>query len=170
MGEMSHPVPSGLLARIGDITVSFALLESTVQTLVLTLIAGDQRIGQIIAAELPFRNLRALAVSLYKERHGEETGFATLAELMNRAAKLEEKRNQIVHSTWAVGATADTVTRIKTTAKERSGLRFQFVQVAEQDVADVASDIKGLAADVELFWLHLLEEMGVFDDSVKGAG
>lgn len=154
---MSHPVPSKLLVHIGDITVSFALLESTIQTLVGSLIAEHQRIGQIITAELAFRNLRALTISLYKERHGEDANFATLRELMNRAADLEEKRNQIVHSLWATGATADTVTRIKMTAKERHGYRFQFTNVAEQDLAGVTSAIKELAADVQGFWIHLLQ-------------
>jgi hypothetical protein len=170
VGEMSHPVPSSLLAQIGDITVSFALLESIIRTLVGTLVGEDQRIGRVITAELPFRNLRALAISLYKERYGEDAGFATLRELMNRAAVVEEKRNQIVHSVWGPGDTADTVTRMKTTAKETHGMCFQFAEVAGQDLADVATDIKRLAADVDLFWFHLLEEMGVFHDSGHDAG
>ena len=155
MGEMNHPVPSGLLAEIGDITVSFALLESIIQTLAGTLVGGNQRMGQVVTAELPFRNLRALTFSLYKERHGEGAGLATLRDLMNRAAVLEEKRNQIVHSVWGAGAAADTVTRIKMTAKEKYGMRFQFNQVAGRDLADVATDIKRLAADVQQFWIDL---------------
>jgi hypothetical protein len=74
LGEMAlqHPVPVQLLARIGDITVSFALLESTIQTLAGSQLQEHQRIGQIITAELSFRNLRALVTSLYRERHGED--------------------------------------------------------------------------------------------------
>ena len=37
-------------------------------------------------------------ISLYKERHGEDTDFGILRELMKRAADLEEKRNQSTHS------------------------------------------------------------------------
>jgi hypothetical protein len=154
---MIHPVPSKLLVHIGDITVSFALLESTIQNLVGPLISVHQPINQIITAELPFRNLRALTISLYKERHGEGPAFAALRELMNRAADLEEKRNQIVHSLWVTGDTADTAKRFKETAKERHGYRIQFTNVAEQDLAGVASAIKELAADVQKFWSHLIQ-------------
>jgi hypothetical protein len=154
---MNHPVSSKLLVHIGDITVSFALLESTIQTLAGSLITDHERIVQIITAELAFRNLRALTISLYKERYGEDADLLVLRELMNRTTDLEEKRNQIVHSVWAVGATADTVTRFKMTAKEKHGLRFQFTNVAEHDLSDLSIAIKKLAADVQKFWFHLLE-------------
>jgi len=154
---LQHPVPARLLVHVGDITVSFALLESTIQTLAGSLIAEHQRIGQIITAELAFRNLRALTISLYKERHGEDIDFAALRDLMKHAADLEEKRNQITHSLWGAGDTADTVTRIKTTAREKHGIRFHFVNVGEQDLAGVANELKQLAADVQALWIRLLE-------------
>jgi hypothetical protein len=152
---LQHPVPAKLLVHVVDITVSFALLESTIQTLVGSLIAEHQRIGQI-TAELAFRNLRALTISLYKERHGEDVDFAVLRDLMKRAADLEDKRNQITHSLWGAGDTVDTVTRIKTTAKEKHGIRFHFENVGEQDLAGVANELKQLAADVQVFWMRLL--------------
>lgn len=101
---------------IGDIIVSFAVLENTTQALAGLFIAEHQRIGQIITAELPFRNLRALTVNLYRERRGEDEDFHTLQALMKQAADLEEKRNQIAHSVWGAGGVVDTVTRIKMTA------------------------------------------------------
>src|SRR5688500_1445706 len=97
-GLMQHPVPAKLLVHIGDITVSFELVEMQIQTLIGSLIREHQRIGQIITAELSFRALRALAVSLYMERHGEDSDFDTLRDLMKRAAKIEETRNQVAHS------------------------------------------------------------------------
>src|SRR5262245_40400051 len=122
--HLQHPVPATLLVHIGDITVSFALLESEIQTLIGSFLQEHQRIGQIIKAELAFKNLRALAISLYRERHGEDAGFGALRKLMKRAAAAEEKRNQITHSLWAAGDTKDTITRIKTTAKENRGMHF----------------------------------------------
>jgi hypothetical protein len=153
---LQHPVPEKLLTRIGDITVSFAILESTIRMLIGSLIAEHQRIGQIITAELAFKNLRALAVSLYKERRGEDADFAALKALMQRAAQLEERRNQITHSLWAVGSVAGTVTRVKATAKEKCGIRFQFEDLTEQDLAAVANDLKQLGEEVQLFWIKLL--------------
>jgi hypothetical protein len=151
-----HNVPEPLLARIGEITVYFALLELWVQWLARSQLQEKRRIGQIITAELSFRDLRAFTTSLYRERHGEDADFETLRELMKRAARLEEERNQVIHSIWGSGETAETVTRIKTTAKEGRGLRFNFQhEVSADDLGAVASDIKTLADDVQQFWLGL---------------
>jgi hypothetical protein len=154
---LQHPVPEPILARIGDITVSFALLESTIQSITGSLIR-DQRIGQIITAELSFRRLRALTLALYRERHGEDNDFETLRSFMKRAENLEEQRNQITHSVWAAGDGANTVTRIKTTAKERHGIRFNFTHTTEDDLAAVADGMKVLAEDIQRFQIRLLEQ------------
>jgi hypothetical protein len=140
-----------MLEHIGDMTVSFTMLESFVQMLVGSLILEHQRIGQIITAELPFRGLRALVISLYKERHGEDDDFLRLQELTKRAGEIEEKRNQITHSVWAAGQHPGTVTRVKTTVKEKQGVRFHFENVREMDLAKVADDIKQLAGDFMQF-------------------
>ena len=154
---VQHPVSDKLLVHIGDITVSFALLESTIQMLIGSLIAEHQRVGQIITAELAFRNLRALAVSLYKERHGEDSDFAVLRDLMHRAAELEDIRNQITHSVWAAGNTPDTITRVKITAKEKHGIRFHFEHVGESDLTEVTRSLKLLAGETLAFLTRLIE-------------
>ena len=166
---IQHPVPEKLLIQIGDITVSFALLESTIRLLTGSLVAEHQRIGQIITAELAFKNLRAMTVSLYKERHGEDEDFSTLRHLMQRAAKLEEIRNQITHSLWGAGSAADTITRIKTTAKEKQGIRFQFQQIRESDLADIAQKMKRLAGDVQAFWIRLIDTAKAINNPVMKA-
>ena len=154
---ITHPVPPALLVHIGDITVSFALLELTIQWLIGSLIAEHQRIGQIITAEQSFKSLRALAVSLYKERHGEDLDYAVLRGLMRRAADLEAKRNQITHSIWAAGRTPETITRCKTMAKEKHGIRLDFEDLAKSDLAAIACDLKQLAGEIQRLWMRLLE-------------
>jgi hypothetical protein len=165
---LQHPVPEQVLARIGDITVSFALLESTIQALAGSQLQESQRIGQIITAELSFRNLRALATSLYRERHGEDADFETLREITKRAGRLEEERNQIVHSIWAAGKNPGTVTRIKTTAKERRGIHFDFQEVGADDLDIVANEIKTLAEEAQRFWIDLISAgKGINDSSQR---
>ena len=154
---LKHPVPDKLLKHIGDITVSFALVTTAVQMLAGSLIHEHQRIGQIITAELAFRNLRSLLISLYLERHGEDDDYETLKELLGRARDLEEKRNQIVHSVWATGAEPESITRIKTTAKVKSGLRFRFENMDEVELSSIAEELKQLAYDIQKFWMHLMD-------------
>lgn len=153
---LQHPVPGQHLKAIGDITESFALLENTLETMIGSMLNEKQRIGQIITAELSFKNLRALMISLYLERHGEEDAdFATLKGLMNRAGRAEEKRNQITHSLWLAGDGA-TITRHKTTAKEKHGIRFQFEQLSINDLEAFAMEIKTLAEEIQRYWIQLV--------------
>ncbi len=164
---LKHPVPPTHLIHIGDITVSFALLESIIQSLVGSLIREHQRIGQIITAELSFRNLRALLISLYLERHGEDDDFKTLRELVKRAAELEEKRNRITHSIWGAGKDANSITRIKTTSKEKHGIRFHFEDVTADNLRVVADELKVLTEDIQRFHISLLEKGKVINSPAK---
>jgi hypothetical protein len=165
---LTHPVPDQLLARIGDITVSFALLEMTIHTLAGSQLQESQRIGQIITAELSFRSLRALVMSLYRERHGEDADFEILRALMKRAGELEGKRNQITHSIWAAGDSPDTITRIKTTAKEARGIRIDFQHMSAHDLDAIANEMKVLAEETQRFWINLIESAkGINDPSQR---
>lgn len=156
--SLKHPVPSKHLEKIGDITVSFVLLESMIQFFIWSLIGQPQRIGQIITAELSFKNSRAILISLYKERYGEDSDFKIARELMRRAGKIEEKRNQITHSVWAAGKDANSITRCKTTAKEKCGLRFKFENVTADDLTKIADDTKKLALEIQDFTIALIEQ------------
>jgi len=162
----THGISERWLIHIGDITVSFAFLEKSIQILIGSLIAEHQAIGQIITAELAFKNLRSLAVSLYKERHGEDDDFLKLRELMKRAAQAEEKRNQVTHSFWGAGETVDTITRIKVTAKEKSGIHAHFEKTSEADLAAQASDLKLLAGDIVGFWLYLIDQRKAINNAL----
>lgn len=164
---LKHPVPENHLRAIGDITVSFALLESHIQNLIGSLIYEHQRIGQIITAELSFKNLRALLVSLYLERHGEDDDFNKPREYMKRAGQTEEKRNQITHSVWGAGKDKDHITRIKRTAKEKHGIRFKFEDVSAEALFAFAEDIKVLAGELLDFQLDLLSKHKIVNSPIK---
>jgi hypothetical protein len=165
---LQHPVPDQHLKSIGDITVSFALLESNIQLLIGSMLNERQRIGKIITAELPFKNLRALMISLYIERHGkEDVDFEKLKELMTRAGQIEDKRNQIIHSVWGAGKDADTITRIKTTAKEKHGIRFHFEDVSSGNLSDFATEIKVLAEEIQRYWIDLMKKGKAINNYTK---
>jgi hypothetical protein len=164
---LQHPVPKNYLKAIGDITVSFAMLESQIQYLIGSLINEHQRIGQIITAELSFKNLRALLISLYLERYGEDDDFSNLREFMKRAGQTEDKRNQIIHSVWAAGKDKDHITRIKTTAKEKHGIRFKFEDISAEALHEFAKDIKVLAEELLRFQLDLLRRQKIINSPIK---
>jgi len=94
--QIRHTVSEQHLIYIGDITVSFALLEIIIQDLIGSFIAEHQKIGQIITAELSFRNLIALVISLYIERHGKDDDYLILdilPEILNEQQKNNKVRN-----------------------------------------------------------------------------
>jgi len=155
---LQHPVPEEHLKHIGDITVSFALLESCLQTLAHSLLGVGQRLGQIVTAEVSFKALRALTVSLYLQRNGEDEDVAHFRDLIKRVAETEEKRNQITHSLWGARNDKGSITRIKTTAKEKHGIRFHFENITSNQLAEFAKEIKVLAHDIQNFWISLIEK------------
>jgi hypothetical protein len=152
---LKHLVPDEHLKNIGDITVSFALLESSVKTLASSLLGAGQRLGQIVTAELSFKAIRSLTVSLYLQRNGEDEQLGQLRDLIKRAAAAEEKRNKIIHSLWAAGNDEDSITRMKITAKDRHGICFQFENVSVSQLLEFVGEIQMLAQDFQDFWISL---------------
>ncbi|MEP2025818.1 hypothetical protein, partial [Reichenbachiella sp.] len=124
-------------------------------------------IGQIITAELSFRNLRALLLSLYIERHGKDSDYEKLKKLMNESGELEATRNNIIHSVWAVGKTKEHITRIKTTAKEKKGLDFKFEDISVQDLIQLSDSIKTCAFNTQNLRIELIEASKAINNSLK---
>ncbi|WP_417593087.1 hypothetical protein [Owenweeksia hongkongensis] len=157
MKKIKHPVPEKHLKAIGDIIISFALLESSLQFLIGRIINIDQRIQHVITAELSFRNLRGLLTSLYLETYSNDSKFAELKTLIIQAAKLEAERNKIVHSIWGAGENENFITRIKTTAKEKKGLNFQYEVMSIGQIEKIAEDIKIWVYGIETFRFNTRE-------------
>lgn len=157
MVKSHHPVRPEYLVHIGDMVVSFALLESAIKSLIMSFINEHQSAGRIITAELPFKGLRALLMSLYLDRHGKDLDYIKLKKLMSEAGKIEEKRNQIVHSTWGIECGISGITRIKTTAKEGKGLESKFENMSVEDLKTFADAIKQLTSDIHLIQQELIK-------------
>jgi hypothetical protein len=120
-----------------------------------SLVGNSQRIGQIITAELAFKNLRALSISLFKESFGEGEKFNQFRTLIERAEKAETTQNRITHSLWA-GDSSDMIVRFKTTAKQKQGFRFHSESFNEAQLSDFATEIKILAGDIQSFLIDTL--------------
>ena len=155
---IKHPVPTALLGHMGDMTVSFALLESQMQSFFGALIKEHQRIGQILSSYLSFANLRAAILSLYKERHGEDGHFRELKDLMAEAGKIEEERNRITHSVWAAGGTPNSITRVKITARESRGFHAAFETYDQSRLEEFVGNIRDLAERLLRFQIELMDQ------------
>ena len=152
-----HVVPDEHLKLIGDITVSFAFLENAFENISHILLGTEGRLGPIVTAELSFKALRALAASLYLEKNGEDENYEEFRELLKRAASVEEQRNQYTHSRWGAGTDPASITRIKTTAKEKHGVRFTFENITLKQLRELSLEIKFLIHDVFHFPFMLVQ-------------
>ena len=84
------------------------------------MIGSDQRLGQVITAELSFSQKVSLFSSLYRYRNNNRT-TEDFKKLLGNLGKAEEDRNRVTHSIWAKGLKPQSVTRIKSTQEERQG-------------------------------------------------
>ena len=153
---LNHPVPPELLVHIGDMTVSFALLELQMQSFMGSLIREHQRVGQILSSYLAFSNLRAAIISLFLERHGQGEDFSRLKAIIAEAGKLEEERNRITHSVWAAGETSKSITRLKFTARESRGFQAVSEQYDADRLSAFAAEVRTLAWTLLQFQVELV--------------
>ena len=139
------------LQALGQITADFQVLEETISSFILDLIGAEPDVGEIITSELSFRKLIDLLSALFKHQVRNDTKIAEMERLVLRANVVEQKRNTIIHSGWALGNTDETITRVKTTAKQRHGLRVQSVEMDTVMLKQIADEIAELSADLSDF-------------------
>ena len=109
-----------------------------------------KRLGQIVTAELSFRQKMDLLSSIYRDKLDNSTELAELDRVLARIAQAEQKRNIVVHSVWTAYAVDATVARIKATAKRRSkGLKLEIEKMSVKDLEDVANYIANVAYEVQ---------------------
>ncbi len=154
---MKKLAPEQYLTCIGDITVSFSLLELSIQDLIGSLINESSAIGKIVTSELSFKNLRALAISLYIEKHGKDKDYVKLKSLMKKASEVEKIRNNIIHSIWVTSEIRNYIVKIKTISKEKQGLHTQLEKLPIKYLSDVVQKIKKCAAEILGLMFELIE-------------
>jgi hypothetical protein len=120
-----NDISEGIYSALGKVVVSFSMLEHALHFLAWGLINSEQRVGRIVTTELSFRSLKALVSSLIRDRVAIPDVIERMDEALALSTRAEERRNLLMHSIWILGETPDEVTRFKTTAKERKGLKAQ---------------------------------------------
>ncbi len=166
--QLKHPVNEPLLTQIGDMTVSFALLEDEFKSLVQSLIHEHQRATQIITSSLRgFEQTYSLLLSLYRERYGEDDDYQLLKGFVDSASKLEEERDRITHSTWNAGEDADTAMRIKMTTRRKEGIKVQFDSYTVERMKDFNRCIRELAYDVRSFRIRLIKAGKLINNPIQ---
>ncbi|HEY3945601.1 MAG TPA: hypothetical protein VGL78_10270 [Solirubrobacteraceae bacterium] len=155
-----------VLRQIGAMTLVFSRLEGSVQSLTHSLILEHQTVGQIITAELSFGQVRTLTMSLYLERNGRDDDFAQIKRFMDRAEKLEKRRNEIQHSVWVAGESPTTLKRMKLTARRR-GRAVAFEEISAADLAGLGQEIEALGDEITSLTFDLIARHKVINPRFK---
>ena len=138
------------LVELGRIVAHFALLENSVMAAVQGLLKCSTDECRIICCERSFRNLLDLVSSLAKQSLTSQPEVLTsLLLLIDKAQKLEDRRNAFVHSIY--GTSPKGAVRSKITAKRKRGLQISHEPITPVTIRSVAMEIAQLAADLEVF-------------------
>jgi hypothetical protein len=111
-----------------------------------------KRLGQIVTAELAFRQKLDLLSSLFREKLNDPNALTELESMLKKASVAEEKRNTITHSFWTPNADLenDKTSRIKTTVKRKDkGLNIVIKSMSVPDLEDTADFIANVTHDVQ---------------------
>lgn len=170
---MSTPDPhesDPIFAEIGRVTVRWAELEDALGLLVVSLLNDFQRYTRVVATGLSYGALVNLVSSLYLERHGSDDDYDRLRQLLGRADAVEQRRNQIVHSTWRSAGTPHVVTRIKTTARRKHGYKTDVENLNAADFRAISDEISGVKNDLVALARSLIDRGKAFNTAVFEPG
>jgi hypothetical protein len=158
-----------ILAEIGKIVVVHGLIEDSLANIIGSIVSIKTRpeLGKVVTAELSFKQLISTLSSLLTlclgKKHECTTEFESVKKLLYSA---EQQRNLIVHSVWVNHDEPESpsVFRIKTTAKDKVGLRTQFVKLDAKEIQAITGLVADAYAALSLFELRFQK-----DDSEQNA-
>ena len=145
--------PRDWAEALGRVTFGFCLLEGVLEECLWEILAEPEPlVCQAITAELSFRRRLDLLSSLHRLREPDSGRQETLRNLLGEAQRIEERRNELVHSLWRFDAEAQAMVRTKATAKRR-GLRIDSRPVATSELLDLLNWISDVHAKLHGFLL-----------------
>lgn len=147
---------------IGRITVAFSELDSWLSSFIWALIGpfDEQHLGQIVTAELSFRQKIDLLAALFKYRCKDIAKQLELRALLTKIAELEQKRNTIQHSLWIrQSENAEEVIRLKITAKRKNGLIHSKKVVTVEQLDEIFKKLKEATSNLSSFHVNFFIEL-----------
>jgi hypothetical protein len=170
--ELVKKARSDLARALGAVVMNFAYLEAMLSYSIWVLIdISDEDIGKIVTAGKPFSALIDLFSALYRHRvlrviQDEglkvEAQISALTRLIQRMNEANERRNAVIHSTWASNTETALHLRFKFTAKRSKGLVRTEESMTADDIWEIAQFIGKVGDEVlkfsepfhsPLFWL-----------------
>ena len=140
--------PDEFDAAIGRIALGFSFLEETARNVIILLAGIDLAAGQILTAELSFRQKVDLLGALIRHRQspvppGSSIDAEAAIELLHLCRRAEGFRNSYLHSSYVAEK------RSKLSAKAKQGLRLKLETASPSVLLDVADFIEYVGMQLE---------------------
>ncbi len=138
------------LKQLGRVTVNFQLMEVYISFFLWALVdSEDQGKGQILTSKMPFSRICDVALALMKRKFADNhvDVVRRIEQHIKKASQLEQDRNTMLHSVWAVGTAEDPSTRLKYIISRRKGFEVVVEQVSPGDIQSIADDMKKLSEE-----------------------
>lgn len=131
-------VSDDILCELGKIVVFQNCLEWQISSNIISLLEVDNEKGNIITAELSFRQLIGVLSSLLLSKLGKDSSlYSEFEEIKKELYTFENFRNTIAHSVWAsTGSENSKAQRMKITAKEKQGLKYSNDEVTLNSIIE----------------------------------
>jgi hypothetical protein len=137
---------------LGKICVEFQLLETHLKVAIGNLLdSDDYRPGVIVTAKLSFQATLDLFGALYQHRFNDAVEHKELDRFLNKCKKVEERRNQILHSHWR----PDTIGgkgAIRTKFTARRTFKTQQQLLSQAGLQKEADDLQALRETFLKVW------------------
>jgi hypothetical protein len=133
------------MQALGEMTVSFADVEGQISQFIWTLLGDDQKVGQIVTAQLSFQRQLDLLGALFRHKIDNGALAKELDQILSKAASAEQERNKLIHSQFIPGTGINSLHRFKATAKRVHGLKVQFERLLVKDINDVTEQLNDVA-------------------------
>lgn len=147
-----HLIPPDALQALGDVVVSFSILEHYMKALTAVLIGVDAGVSSILIAQLTSADLRSTLASLWRERGELRVSEEQLHDLLRRAGDAEAKRNNIMHSLWVMNQDTGNAVRLKVRVRQKkSGRDVQQEEYTAEQLHSFARELRQLAFDFQQY-------------------
>ncbi|QOC25500.1 hypothetical protein IC744_03760 [Microbacterium hominis] len=150
---------------LGRLAAAAAHLESVVENFTMDAITPDTEVAVRVVSGMPFDRRVSLLSQLLETRLGVGHEDLKLVQtLLDNAKKAMQTRNRYLHGLWALNRDAETQVRNRV----RKTGRFESLDVSASDVRHEADAITSIAVELELEYLDVLVDLGVYEPIEAG--
>lgn len=149
MKELAPYLPPGVESALGRFIANFALLEEHLRGIICEILKSDAPAGEIITAELSFRGLVSCFGALVKAYVSDLAIHEEADDLLTRVQRMNEFRNQVVHSLWVPDKTSPLFAlRQKLASSKKVGFSPQIQRFRKRDLVSRCDEVAELTFEI----------------------